>query len=96
MRESSSATKTIRVGESLVNVVLDYAGRSPLYLEVGGASQKVLGVDTATNLRVVPWTTTPRGDRNLPVEVLADTLQNGKKLTIYRVEGATGTLKLGS
>ena len=97
VRKSFVPSKTKTVGPHLVDVVLNFGWRHPLYLDVGGASYQVLGVLSPADLSISSFATTPRGDFYGAIEVLANGLQNNQKLAIYRVVSTTtGTGELTS
>ena len=81
-------SKTILVGPHLVNEVSDLRRLHGIYLDVSGASYKVLGTLGTTFLLISRYTTTPASDFDFGIKVLANDLQDGQQLSIYRVEPA--------
>ena len=85
MGEAIVATETIDVGPDLVAVVMDFAGRYTLYLDVGGSAQEVLAVGAATHTLVMVEAPVRTIELDWHIKVTPNYFQHGKKLSIYCV-----------
>lgn len=94
MNEVSVAAESVYVGKKTVKIISNLRRSYTLYLDVGGASKKVLGPHAAADGRVVIGTAARTIDPDWGIVVITDDLQDIEQLTIYGIErpaaGAVG------